>query len=140
MVKKYCAYYIKQINDYVAKRANNELREYDLTLAQHTVLMILYGSPEKRASMKSLEHELAVAQSTTAGIVERLSQKGLVVKLDSAEDRRIKFVQITPQGIQACEKTNLDVEAGEDFLFGCLTGQERKTLQELLKKVCKNIE
>ncbi len=140
MVEKYCAYYIKQIDDYVARRANNELREYDLTLAQHTVLMILYGSPEKRASMKCLERELGVAQSTTAGIVERLSQKGLVVKLDSAEDKRIKFVQITPQGIQACEKTKLNVEAGDEFLFGCLTRQERETLQELLKKVCKNIE
>lgn len=140
MVKKYCAYYIKQIDDYVAKRANNELRKYDLTLAQHTVLMILYGNTEKKVSMKCLEHELSVAQSTTAGIVDRLSQKGLVVKSDSAQDKRIKFVQLTPQGKQACEKTKLDVEAGEEFLFGCLTMQERNVLQEILKKVCKNIE
>lgn len=57
MVKKYCAYYIKQINDYVSKRANNEFRKQDLTLSQHTVLSILCEFPNNTATMKSIEHE-----------------------------------------------------------------------------------
>ena len=139
-MKKYCTYYIKQIHDYVEKRANNEFRKYDLTLAQITVLMILSTSSEGRLSLKEIEHELGVAQSTTVGIVDRLEQKGFVRKLESPEDKRVKFVQITPEGLAPCSSTMVDMEAGMELLLRGLTKEERTLLDQLLQKVCKNLE
>lgn len=140
MVKRYCTYYIKQIYDYVEKRANNEFRKYDLTLAQMTVLMILSSHPQGVLALKSLEHELGVAQSTTLGIVDRLEQKGFVRKMDSPDDKRVKLVQIMPEGMVPCNSTQSDMDVGEEYLLRGLNAEERTTLKRLLQKVCKNIE
>ena len=140
MVKRYCTYYIKQIYDYVEKRANNEFRKYDLTLAQMTVLMILSSHPQGVLALKALEHELGVAQSTTLGIVDRLEQKGFVRKMDSPDDKRVKLVQIMPEGMVPCNSTQSDMDVGEEYLLRGLNAEERTTLKRLLQKVCKNIE
>lgn len=139
-MKKYCTYYIKQIHDYVEKRANNELRKNDLTLAQLTVLVILASASEGQLSLKEIEHELGVAQSTTVGIVDRLEQKGFVRKMDSPVDKRVKIVQITPEGLAPCSDIVVDMDAGVELLLHGLTEEERNVLDRLLQKVCNNIE
>lgn len=139
-MKKYCTYYIKQIHDYVEKRANNELRKKDLTLMQLTVLVILASASEGQLSLKEIEHELGVAQSTTVGIVDRLEQKGFVRKMDSLVDKRVKIVQITPEGLAPCSDIVVDMDAGVELLLRGLTEEERNVLDRLLQKVCNNIE
>lgn len=48
--------------------------------------------------MKELERYFGVAQSTIAGVVSRLEQKGFVEAFGDAADKRIKVVHITPAG------------------------------------------
>ena len=94
-----CGLLLKQIHDEMSKNANNALRSQNITLAQLEVLDLLDQAPEGRYSLKELEQILHVAQSTAAGIISRLEQKGFVEGLGDAEDRRIKRVQITPAGM-----------------------------------------
>lgn len=73
-----CGMLIKQINSALEKNANNTLRKQDLTFAQVSALLAIRDFPVQRISLKELEKILHVAQSTTAGIIYRLEQKGLV--------------------------------------------------------------
>lgn len=130
-----CGLLIKQINDELRKNANNALRSRDLTIAQLDTLVALDQAPEGQRSLKELEHLLHVAQSTTAGIVVRLEQKGLVEGVGDAEDRRIKRVRITPAG-KECIRTALHFrEEAEAQLLSGLTEGERDIFYTLLKKV-----
>ena len=85
-----CGTLIKQIHDGLEKQANNSLRPQDLTMAQVRVLIELRFAPERQMALKELERRLHVAQSTAAGIVARLEQKGFVESFGDANDRRIK--------------------------------------------------
>ena len=87
-----CGMLIKQINDELLKNANNALRLQNITLAQLEVLDQLNQAPKGRYSLKELEQILHVAQSTAAGIISRLEQKGFVAGFGDAADRRIKQV------------------------------------------------
>lgn len=130
-----CGLLMKQINDELRKNANNALRHQDLTIVQLDTLLELERAPEGQRSLKELEHILHVAQSTAAGIVARLEQKGFVEGFGDAEDRRVKRVRITPAGtacIQAAQHHR--VEAEEKLLSG-LTETERDIFYALLKKV-----
>ena len=130
-----CGLLIKQINDELRKNANNALRGLDMTLAQLEVLDRLVQAPEGRHSLKELEQILHVAQSTAAGIISRLEQKGFVEGLGDAEDRRIKRVQITPAGME-CVRTALHHRAeAEGLILSNLTEAERNIFYMLLKKV-----
>ena len=66
-----CGRLIKQIHDEMGKRANNALRSQDMTVVQLEALIQLDAAPEKRCSLKELERQLHVAQSTTVGIIAR---------------------------------------------------------------------
>ena len=86
---------IKQIHDYMEKDANNSLRSQDLTMAQVGALMELHSAEGRQMPLKELERRLHIAQSTAAGIVVRLEQKGFLESFGDAADRRVKMVRMT---------------------------------------------
>lgn len=130
-----CGSLIKQIHDELEKNANNAMRAYDITMAQCGTLIALNGASEHQMSLKELERLLHVAQSTAAGIVTRLEQKGLVESFGSAEDRRIKLVRLTPAGMERCREAERNMEETEESLLSGLTETERSLFLSLLKKV-----
>lgn len=130
-----CGGLIKQISDEMRKKANNAIRSYNITLAQLGALIELERAPDGQRSLKELEKLLHVAQSTAAGIIARLEQKGFVQGFEATDDRRVKLVRITPDG-QACVLNSLQKRnVAEEELLGGLTEAEQKQFYILLKKV-----
>ena len=133
--RKDCGSLLKQINDEMRKNANNAMRAQDMTLAQLEALVQLEQAPDGQHSLKELEQLLHVAQSTAAGIISRLEQKGYVEGFGDAGDRRVKLVRITPAG-RACVGAALHhPAAAEGRLLPRLTEAERDIFYPLLKKV-----
>lgn len=130
-----CAVLIKQIHSELEKNANNSLRKDDLTLSQINVLMELDRAPEQQMEQKQLEQILHVAQSTVAGIVGRLEQKGFVEGYESMQNRRIKIIHLTPSGQVCCRKAEENMKRTETKLTSALTETERMILITLLQKV-----
>lgn len=130
-----CGRLLKQINDELRKSANNAMRSQDMTMAQLAALVDLDHAPEKQCSLKDLEQSLRVAQSTAAGIVSRLEQKGFVMSFGDAADRRVKLAQITPEGMECARAARREMEAAEERLLSGLTETEREIFYTLLKKV-----
>ena len=132
-----CGALIKKIHDEIEKQANALLRQQDLTLSQMNVLMELDAIPGHQLTLKELEGLLHVAQSTAAGIVMRLEQKGFVESFTDENDRRVKKVRITPAGLQCCKNAASDVGRMETQLLSGLTEAERGQFRDLLEKVFK---
>ncbi len=132
-----CGKLIKQINDELEKQANNALASQNLTLTQMRVLMELEAIPERQLPLKELESLLHVAQSTAAGIVVRLEQKGYVESFFDANDRRVKRVAITTAGRECCKSAHSDIKSMEEWLLSELTESEKKQFCNLLRKICR---
>lgn len=130
-----CGAIIKQIHDELEKNANNVLRPQGLTMAQVGALLVLRDAPEGQCSLKEMEQILHVAQSTAAGIMVRLEQKGLVEGFGSPEDKRIKMVRITSTGEKCCFQAEQSMEETEKRLLSGLTETERSIFNSLLVKV-----
>ena len=130
-----CGAFIKQIHDALEKSANNALRHQDLTMAQVGVLLALNDASDHELHLKELEQVLRVAQSTAAGIVTRLEQKGFVEGFGDSRDRRIKMVRLTPAGIDCCHEAKEIMESAERQLLSSLTDTEQGILMSLLQKV-----
>ena len=130
-----CGKLIKQINDELRKNANNAIRSQDMTVAQLDALLELACAPEKQRTLKELEQSLHVAQSTAAGIIVRLEQKGFVEGFGDTTDRRIKLVRITPAGIDCANSAKQGMLEAEAQLLSGLTKTERDIFFTLLKKV-----
>ena len=134
MIEKTCGPVLKQLTDVLTKQVNNELREEGLTMSQMRVLVILDEKQNKTASMKDIEKELAVAQPTTAGIIRRIEEKGLIIYLSDPENKRAKWIQLTEAGKEKCRIAYGHMEATEKQLLSGMTEEEGKQFFELLKK------
>lgn len=130
----------KQIHDRLEKQSNNALRKKGLTMMQVSVLMELQKADGQQLPMKELERHFGVAQSTTAGIVSRLEQKGLVEAFGDVSDRRIKLVHITAAGKRCCAEAACKMEEAEERLLRGFSAEERIALNRLLTAVADNLK
>lgn len=126
---------IRQINNALEKRVNNQLKEKDLTFSQMSALIEILNSPAKKLTFKELEKCLSLAQSTTAGLISRLEQKKLVTVSGDSDDKRIKFAEITSLGEKFCKEARQEMEHTEKMLLGNLSTAEKKSLLTMLEEV-----
>ena len=125
----------KKINDMMQKHANRELEKVGLTFSQHHVLLYLSQCEKQEASLKSLEKAAGVAQSTMAGIVMRLEDKGYVKPCFDEADRRIKKVRLSKAGKKICENAKRGFRKGDEVTRSGLSESEQNELERLLDQV-----
>jgi len=70
--------------------------EFELSPAQCHVLHLI--EPGQLISMGRLADTLGCDASNVTGLVDRLEARGLVQRVPSARDRRVKVIQLTPTG------------------------------------------
>lgn len=130
----------KKITDLIRLGADNDMKQIGLTFSQFHVLLCLKDRSKEMTSLKELEKFFQVSQATMAGIIVRLEQKEYIHSCIDPEDRRVKLVQITEQGKQACEKAHGNMVEREKKIFRDFSEDDRKKLNELLDKVLNNLK
>lgn len=131
---------VKKLHDRLEKSANNSLRGQDLTTMQVSFLLELEDAPEAQRSMKDLERYFGIAQSTVAGIVSRLEQKGLVQAVTDPADKRMKRVHLTAAGKSCCAEAAVRMEEAEAQLLKGFSQQERAQFNALLLRAFHNLD
>lgn len=131
---------MKQIHDAIERRANNFLRQDDLTLTQVWVLLSLNYMENKTCCLKDMEKILNVAQSTCVGIINRLVQKGLIDCFTSANDKRIKIIRLTETGEKRCSAAEKSRTEIDNLLFRGLSEKEAEAFIKTLRKIYDNVK
>jgi len=101
--------------------------ELDLT-PQQARLLSSSGSP---CSQRDLAQQFCCDASNIVGIVDRLEQRGLVVRQPSVHDRRVKQVVLTPDGEALRERFRVALTANMPGLSS-LAGAQLDQLEMLL--------
>lgn len=68
----------------------------DLTAGQLRALLLLYTNGPTR--MSDISSALGVSMATATGIIDRMVERGIVVRKSDPNDRRIVLCRISPQG------------------------------------------
>ena len=104
---------------------------YDLTPVQYAALTTVGMQPGiDQATLAGL---IAYDRTTITGVVDRLVQKGLVVR-QASKDRRAHALQITDEGHRTLEGIEPAVEAAQRIMLCGLTRDEAATFMRLLRK------
>jgi MarR family transcriptional regulator, temperature-dependent positive regulator of motility len=105
---------------------------YDLTPVQYAALTAIAAQPGiDQATLAGL---IAYDRTTITGVVDRLVQKGLLVRQASRTDRRAHALEITDEGRQTLDGIEPAVEAAQRIILGGLSNVEAATLMRLLNK------
>ena len=113
----------------------NEVGEagFDLTPVQYAALAAIRQNPG--TDQVTLAGLIAYDRTTITGVVDRLAQKGLVVREASSRDRRARELRLTDEGIRTLRQITPAVEAAQQIMLRGLTEKEAQELMQLLQKV-----
>ena len=104
---------------------------YDLTPVQYAALTTIGTQPGiDQATLAGL---IAYDRTTITGVVDRLVQKGLVVR-QASRDRRAHALQITAEGQRTLDGIEPAVDAAQRTMLGGLSSNEAATFMRLLRK------
>ncbi len=102
----------------------------DLSPVQCHVLHLI--EPGRPLPMNRLADTLSCDASNVTGLVDRLESRGLVRRQPSAEDRRVKVLQLTSSGSKLRTQL-LRQMAGRSRPLARLSAEQRRMLVEILE-------
>jgi DNA-binding MarR family transcriptional regulator len=105
---------------------------FDLTPVQYAALAAIRTNPA--IDQVTLAGLIAYDRTTITGVVDRLVQKGLLLRHASSRDRRARELQITEAGKRTLRGITPAVEAAQRTMLRGLTEKEGTDLMRLLRK------
>ena len=118
-----------EIQDSLRKESLNTVRMRALA-----VLTIRNG-----LSIKELIQLTVVEQSTLSRALDAMEAQGLIERVESDEDRRVRTIYITDKGREAFESVWPDMFRVYESMFDGIDDAERAALIQSLHKILKNL-
>jgi MarR family transcriptional regulator, transcriptional regulator for hemolysin len=113
----------------------------DLGMSQASWLTVAVAAKAKTPMAQiELANRVGVEGATMVAMLDRLANAGLIVRVPSATDRRVKLVTLTPAGLKLYDKVQTEANAVRKEL---LSGVDRKVLiaaTELLEQLLSVVE
>lgn len=111
----------------------HHMDDYGLRPAEFSALVLIAANP--RLNQKRLGTALDVSAPNLAVLLDKLTGRGLLLRVRSSEDRRAQHLHLTPKGEALLARAEASVARVEQAVFEILTPGERALLIELLRKV-----
>ena len=95
---------IKQINNVYEKDFNQMLKGIGITASQCAVLDYLFNTSKEAVTQRDIEKHLCLKNPTVTGLLKRLDEKGFILVIPSASDRRCKNIFLTEKAYDIQKK------------------------------------
>jgi DNA-binding MarR family transcriptional regulator len=114
--------------------------QVNVALEKHGIMGIHLGlmrvlEIEASSSQIALGRNLGIDKATMVKILDDLEKADFVQRVAAEEDRRIKFIRLTPKGLRMLKTGTRVMEEEEDKFFKPLTRAEREALGSALSKL-----
>ena len=124
--------------DAVYANAVQSIESLDMCITDFGILdVLLHKGP---ANINVLGEKLSLASGSATAAIDRLEKRGLVERVASQTDRRVKSVELTTEGRQLIKQAFKSHSRHMEQTAEPLTETERSTLVKLLKKLGRNAE
>lgn len=117
----------------VFQHFNKSAGTAEISPPQFGALILIEANPG--ISQSAIASALRFDRSTLVQIIDRLEDRGFVVREVSAHDRRSHALKLTPAGETALTDLKSVVSAHEDHMTRVLTPEEKRQLLSLLARI-----
>lgn len=130
---------IKQINNVFEKELNEKLKTLGITSSQCEVLDYLFHTSKDEVSQRDVEKNLNLKNPTVTGILKRLDEKGYILCVPNAADKRKKNIYLTEKAYDIQRRMELNRRKLDRELTRGMTKREIEALRRNLDKLLYNI-
>jgi DNA-binding MarR family transcriptional regulator len=130
---------VKQINNVFEKDLNEKLRRLGITSSQCAVLDFLFQTSIEEVSQRDVERHLNLCNPTVTGLLKRLDEKGFILCVPSATDKRKKNIYLTEKAYDIRRRMEADRKKMDRALTRGMSQREIAALMRGLDRMLYNI-
>ncbi len=112
---------------------HQEVQEFGVTPVQYGALQTVHDQPG--IDQRTLASLIALDVSTTAGVVDRLEARGLLVRNASSDDKRVRLLSLTSEGEDLLKKVIPAMLRVQELILAPLTPKQREVFMLLLNRL-----
>lgn len=112
---------------------DSRMAKYDLRAVDFSVLSLVNANPN--ITQKRLSQAVNVAPPNMASLLDRLEERGLLLRQRNPLDKRSQTLVLTSQGSRLCARAEKTVSELEAEATSMLSGEELSQLLKLLQKI-----
>jgi DNA-binding MarR family transcriptional regulator len=112
--------------------------QFGISASQWGILRVLQRAADKgenRLRLTEMSRRLLVQPPSVTGVVDRLERQGLVKRLTSARDLRVRKLSLTPKGRALMARVLAGHEQRTRRLFAALPARDQANLLSLLQQL-----
>lgn len=119
------------------KKFDKFASQYNLTNTQMGVIDFLSYHPNEEMFQKDIEKEFYIRRSTASTLLQRMETKGLLKRVPSKTDGRLKQVILTDKALSYCDAITQFMDDNQRFIHQYFSDDEYESLLNSLDKLIK---
>lgn len=119
------------------KKFDKFASQYNLTSTQMSVIDFLNCHPNEEMFQKDIEKEFYIRRSTASTLLQRMETKGLLKRVPSKTDGRLKQVILTDKSLNYCDDIGTFMYGNQQLIHSYFSDDEYKSLLNSLDKLIK---
>lgn len=119
--------------DYLEQIVRTDVQRYGLNLTEFEVMELLYNKGDQ--PIQRIGQRVLIASSSITYVVDKLEEKGFVIRIRNEQDKRVTNASLTDQGHALMDDIFPEYAATLTSTFSVLTDEEMTTLKQALKKI-----
>lgn len=119
--------------DHLMKIVRTDVQRYGLNVTEFAVMELLYNKGPQ--PIQRIGNRVLIASSSITYVVDKLEEKGCVVRQRNEKDKRVTNALLTDQGRDMMDTIFPAHASTLESTFSVLTDEEISVLQQALKKL-----
>jgi DNA-binding MarR family transcriptional regulator len=111
------------------------IQDLDFTLPQFMVLYYLSRHREDPLTVSQLASVITLSQPATSQLIDRLLQRGLLMRRENPEDRRQKLISISDEGVSLLDRIENRREEKMRAMFAAIPTETLERMQHALAEL-----
>jgi DNA-binding MarR family transcriptional regulator len=126
-------HHIRRLHQIAVAVFLQETEAQGLTPVQYGALQSVHNTPG--IDQRTLARSIGLDTSTIAGVVDRLEARGLLQRSASADDRRVRLLTLTDEGLALLDAVMPAMLRAQERILEPLPPPERKEFMRMLRSL-----
>jgi len=131
-LRRHIGYWLRCLSNLVSSTFAERLAAKDISVAQWVVLRTLYD--KRGVTLNEAAEEVGVDKSSLSRMVERLVQKGLVIRAEGS-NRRSVGLTLTPAAMKLVPQLARLADENDEQFFRSLSATQRRDFLSTIKQL-----
>jgi MarR family transcriptional regulator, lower aerobic nicotinate degradation pathway regulator len=124
-------HHIRRLHQIAVAIFLQETAAHGITPVQYAALQTVGNQPG--IDQRTLAGSIGLDTSTVAGVIDRLEARGLLLRGASPQDRRVRLLTLTDEGVALLAAVQPDMQAAQRRMLAPLPRAERAEFMRMLR-------